>query len=426
MANTGEMQYDQFATAAAENGLEGVTEEEHQKFVKGSKWSLKTALNIIRNARKGVKAKKDAEVLLGYLLGGRDFVYKGIDLEGSRSQMISFLTKGGELRELTQWGHLKGGEHGVLSEIEVVRSEKQKGDRLYVNHTIRAVTTHEDRIDKARLLRLARTPDSLGPADEYQPVILKGWIGSRVEQYPKFGKDADGVSDIIGSYRFAEGDQPILNFFLGPVRIGLGAGKFGKKLIEFPDLLEICRTFDADLIAQALYGKGAVVVGMVRKVKETPDGLGHYIDIEATAVFEIEADEMQLALDRGAPSEEATATNEAPDRESIPVKESMRAPLPADGVSAAVTNLVEKIHDAIKQTVALSGTDGLSVQALRQLYKGELEGVSDEVLEAAIVKRLADEAPPTPVSVEGEGEGEVEAAAAEIGAEKKGGKKGAE
>jgi len=360
----GEIEYEKFVEIASEHGVSEVTPTEWEKHAKGKEWTVNTAIIRIKNERKGLGIPK-REVWEGYPLGGRDFTYRGIDIEDARSQFISFLRKDGELLELTCFGHFKG-KHNYKSEIEIETVTKQGKtvETTFVNHNIRSVTVFDDKLSIKKLIDKAIPVGMITEDMLYKTVAVYGYISDQIEKIPIFSDDGE----IIDDYNTYFNSMPCFQFMLKGenqwVRVKLSPTKHAEHYTNIEDLGVICKNNDLGELISSLAGRGVVVVGCVRNISEGQDGYT-FVTIDATAVIETEIPEL---VEEGEEIEETEITESAEEKEA--------------------RNIVAELKQNIRDAYAVLG-DSITVQSVRELGIGE--GISDTILEKVIEKVRSEE-----------------------------------
>lgn len=272
-------------------GIEDITDEEYER---NCRFTLKTALTRILNERKGVakSLKKDRKVHKGVLLGGRDFVYRGVTIENNKSQFITVLMHDEEIGEYgfvehTIWGHLKPDDikHGMGVEMEVEESTSTSEEgREFLNRTVRKVVSKKpEQLTLKQLLEemTPRSPNDVSEDDLYEIVMVKGEI-SNVEPVPMFDE-----GQIIDEYPLLVNDRPSVRLGLkteGDVKvtIQLDPARLSEPMLCFPDFMEIMKENDIEAAINSFVGREVVGIGALRRFQV---GEPCFVTINLTALF---------------------------------------------------------------------------------------------------------------------------------------------
>lgn len=386
-------------------GLENITEEEYQK---NCRFTLKTALTRILNERKGTAQglKKDRKLLKGILLGGRDFVYKGITVDESKSQFITVLLKepnSGEpcLIEHTIWGHLKPDsiKHGMGVEMEVEESSSTNEDgREFHNRNIRKVSVKKP--EQATLKELLtelhpRKSDEISEDDLYNTVVVEGEI-SNVEPVPIFdeGQITDENPLIVNG-------KPCVRLGLrteGDVKVSVqfDPARLSEPMLSYPDFMEVLKPNDIESAINSLVTRKIVGIGTVRRFQV---GEPSFVTINLTALFVIDEPEAkpydfpkEKETDDAAKTKSAKKGSKAPATPSSPAPpappstQKVTAPAPpkeeAKAPDTQVVNKVASIKAEVKDALSILGDD-TTVADIREL-KPSLKDVKEALLEAIL------------------------------------------
>lgn len=269
--NAEKLGHEKFAAMAASKGLKDVTEAE---FAAHKQWSTTTAMTRIRNSRRGTSGGNSGPVekalLIGYPLGGRDFVYRGITVDNAKSQFITVLTDDG-FKEISQWGAAKFG-HGHLAEFELDVSESTLADgRVVENRNIRTATVKDAPLPMERLKKIAKTVGNLDESDVKTIVAVRGVIGPKWDTEPIF-EDAE----VVGQQPVCYNKQPCLNFLLfdeaeqggNVVRARLQPRKHSVPFITVEDFTEMAATENIEEYRSSFTGRIVYVVGFVMKAND--------------------------------------------------------------------------------------------------------------------------------------------------------------
>lgn len=373
------MEYAKFVELAVESGVNGVTAEEFSAYVDGKLWTPKTALRMILNARASAEreAGKVKELLVGYPLGGSDFVYKGTSLETSKLQKIPFLTQDG-IVELSQFGHF-GAKHVTEMEVEVELSESEgKDGQVYTNRTVRDVRrTTENVLPLERLLELACHFSELTQDDLYEYRVIWG----RIEKFELNAMFEDGAK--TGKYPLVYDDKPscaiIFKRATNFTRVNIGPAKLSVPYVLLDDMPAVFSSGSLDIVNQAYAGIPVLVVGRVRKIDYTERG--DYITLMGTLVVTLPdthvPDEPSDTPERFTPQS----------RFEIPATQvSMPAVSTAERVQGPSTERVAAVLDGIKDKIQ-EGRDILGDEfSVQGLY--DLGLVSSSVPQATLEKLI--------------------------------------
>lgn len=375
----------------AKYGILDITDEEYEA---NKKYTVMTALQRIKNSRKGVHLARERSAVIGIPMGGRDFVYKGITVEESRTQFISvieFTEAGATLRELTNWGHFKC-NHGEECKFGVERSESHLNDgSVRENHTVksadktgsRAIRNMSDLLSSG--IKILQTAD-LSEDNKYDVVAVRGEIGS-VDNMPIWGTSDKGEPTRDGEYPLWLNDQPCLQIRLLSedsklTRLNFAPANLSKLLLSWPaDFAEIIKSNDIQEALKTLIGSSAVAIGCVRKVRSTDEGT--YFDIDATALF-IQEPTLQETL---------PTTTEEPSASKKGKKKSTPAPAPAAPAAPAPqtksSTPVEEYKRALAELMTTLGVSDLTPEDVRSA-KILPESLS-EALILALIKKVKSE-----------------------------------
>ncbi len=276
------MSYEEFVKFSIANDLENVTQDEFKEYVEGKLWSNSRAVTMIRNARKKKEsdADKHIEVLVGYPLGGRDFVYKGIQWNQAKSQLIPLLLPDGEILELTQFGEFKG-KHFRKCEVEIEVTEKTGTERTFTNRIIRSVRIMDDKMDLPKIVSRAKPFFDITENDKYEYLVLHGVV-DHFDKEPIF---QDGVK--TGYQEHILNNKPVFNYVMKNenkwVRVSLSPSKHCEHVLEVPDLDQIAHTESTDMLTNAFAGERFLAVGIVKRYDYADKG--DFINVDATAIF---------------------------------------------------------------------------------------------------------------------------------------------
>ena len=388
--------------------LENITDEEYER---NSKFTLKTALTRILNERKGTASalKKDRSVVKGILLGGRDFTYKGITLDESKSQFITVLVpepNTGEncARDYTVWGHLKPDnlKHGMGIEMEVEESSSTNDDgREFHNRNIRKMTIKkEQQVCLKELLNEfhPRTPEEINEDDLYETVIVQGKI-SNVEPVPVFDE-----GQIIGDSPLIINGRPCIRLGLetsGDVKVSVqfDPARLSEPMLCFPDFMEILKPNDIESAINSLVSREIVAIGTVRRFQI---GEPSFVTINMTALFTVEEPETKPCdfpkvisdetkskkkiLKGQAPTAPSPAPPAPPGTQKVATPEPPKVEAKAPDVQAV--NKVAQIKAEVKDALSILGDDA-TMADIREL-KPSLKDTKDALVEA-VMKSLKSE-----------------------------------
>ena len=352
-------------------GLEDITDEEFEGV---QKYTPRVALNMISKRRQGIDKVKEYETWKGIVLGARDFIWKGIQIEDAKSQYISVLMSDENervyLAEVSAFGHLKGVSHGDATEMNIEIKEailKDKSTRI--NRTIRdkdnmlpilkakAVQNYNDIKDSGLYIYDA---GEIVESNLYDVVALEGVV-SNVDACPIWSKTEDGVR--VGDYPINYNDQACLQMTIksdGPtrIRVNLNPKKFSDLFISWPeDFSEIIKSNDVQSALAAMVDAKLLVVGCIRKFDMSNNG--NYATLDATAVFV--PDEIYADSDASKQTTIEDSTTEEPITEEKP--------------PAAGSEVAEEEKPAEKEKPA---TDAKSKMEMYKEYVSELMDTLDK------------------------------------------------
>ncbi len=331
---TSKEQLQKYVERASLVGLDDITDDE---FKAHKKYTVRTALNLILNKRKGIDKVREREMWKAIILGGRDNIWRGVNLEDPKvkAQYISLLLQDENdevlLSEVTQWGHLKSANNGDACDISVeVKETELKDGSLRTNKTIRDVTvkkekaiqTYED-ISTSGLNIF--TPEEIDDDYLYDVIAVEGVINN-VDTQPIWGDpDEDGNSIIEGQQPIWFNEQPCLRLSLKSggktsVRVNLKPTKHAIAMTPWPDeFLEICKSNEVQETLAAFVGMKILAIGCVKNFNETADT--NYAELDATAIFIPDDPFTDLADEEESPDEESEEPSADEDKEAEPEKE---------------------------------------------------------------------------------------------------------
>jgi hypothetical protein len=369
-------------------------------------------LTRILNERKGTASalKKDRSVVKGILLGGRDFVYKSITLDESKSQFVTVLVpepNTGEncARDFTVWGHLKPDnlKHGMGIEMEVEESSSTNEDgREFHNRNIRKMTVKkEQQLTLKDLLNEIhpRTPGEIDEDDLYETVIVQGEI-SNVEPVPIFDE-----GQITGENPLIVNGKPCVRLGLTTkgdtkVSIQLDPCRLSEPMICFPDFMEILKPNKIEDAINSLVSREVVAIGTVRRYQI---GEPSFVTINITALFSITEPETtpcdfpreksddtkgknkKIVKSQTAPPSPAPPAPPGTQKVSTtpePPKQEAKAP------DAQAVNKVAQIKAEVKDALGILGDDA-TLADIREL-KPSLKDVKDALIEAVLKSLKSD------------------------------------
>jgi len=386
--------YESFVKLGNENGVNDITKDEFSKHLEGKLWSPSRALVMVKNGRKKAveDANKTIEVHIGYPLGGRDFVYKGITIEKAKSQLIPFLLPDGSILELTEFGSFKG-KHLYQTEVEVEVSQKQGAERMYINHNIRGVRILEDKIDLKRLMKDAKQIGDITEDSKYEHIILLG-KADHFDVEPTF----EGGNK-VGNYPLMYNGKPCFNISFRKnklwVRASCAPQKHSEHVLEIPDLLEVFKTEDVMAITSAYKDEWFLVVGMVKRFDFSEQG--EYINVDATAMFML-PENLKVFLDTQSPAVEETSkpapqpmsdfnTPPKPNEPTIytaPAPAALPKPANPSYDKEKAMKHIEELKAKIKEGREILGDD-FTIQGLRDL------GMVSTSVPDTIIQKIIDE-----------------------------------
>lgn len=386
-------------------GITNITDEEYEA---NKKFTVMTALHRIKNARKGVHKARERETHKGIALGGRDFVYKGITVEKSKTQFISVLLntdEGPVLEEFTQWGHFKGADAGDGCEFEIERSESTLNDgSTRENKTIRKLTrkkkgvikTYSDLVEsKVKIHK----PGELDEDNLYEVVAVEGEV-TNVDPMPIWGDSEDGEP-------VREGDQPIWQNELPCFRLGLKSEdgvrvnlnyqptRLAAFLIDWPaDFTEIAKMDDIQEILLTFVGSKVLGIGCIRKIRDGEEGI--FLEIDATALFvkeQVMQDTLDVEGEEETPEEpeaeaEEEPKEEAEEEEEAPKKEK-KAEKKADPPAKKATTNIDSYKAAVSELMDTLDTTELEIEDVKNA-KILPDTLTDALIQAIIKKVKAE------------------------------------
>jgi len=405
----------------------GVTDISDAEYEANKKFAIRVALNRILNMRKGVHLAKDREAIKAIILGGRDFLYKGITLEQTRSQYISVIANtndGPKLMELTQWGHFKEARHGDGCELEYEKKTSTLDDgSSRENLTIKKVVVKKEKaiqsyadIKKSGLL--IKKPEDIDEDNLYDVIAVEG-IVTNVDEMPIWGTASEGAPPVReGAYPTWVNNQPCLRLALksdnaNRIFINLNPTNLAQTMIGWPeDFNEICKTNNLQEALATFINVKVLAVGCVRKFKTQNEG--NMINLDATALFTSDdflppATVTQAKIDAPAPTQAPTKApakkgkkkDEPPAAPAAPAPTAPATPAPATPAPAAPATPVAATKPAAPTTGAATVLEGYkaSVASLMDVLGTEItaEDVKSakvlpetcgDVLIAALIKRV--------------------------------------
>ena len=353
-------------------GLDDLTDEEFEDV---KKYSRRVALKMIDNKRKGLDKAKEYEKWKGIVLGGRDFVYKGIQVEDAKSQYVTVMMRDENNRpyldEVTVFGHLKGVKHGDGTEMNIeIKEAVLKDKSTRINKTVRdksnelpilkkgAITGHRDIKDSGIYLFQS---GEISENNLYDIVAVEGVIAN-VDTCPVWSKTEEGQRE--GDHPINYNDQACIRLILladgGPthVRVNLNPKKFSDLFISWPeDFDEIIKSNDVQAALGAFIDAKVIVIGCIRKFDMSSNG--NFATLDATAILvpdEIYATEeekagAQTTLDaQDTPSSEETPaqpsqTEESPDPPTKDTQTDENPKSKMDGYKSAVAELMDTLNN---------------------------------------------------------------------------------
>lgn len=382
--------------------LENITDEEYER---NSKFTLKTALTRILNERKGTAStlKKDRSLVKGVLLGGRDFVYKGIALEDSRSQFVSVLMpepNTGEncVVEHTIWGRLKPDniKHGMGIEMEVEASSSTNDDgREFHNRNIRKMTIKKEQQITLKELLNGFHPKKSSEIDEddlYETIVVQGEI-SNVEPVPVFDE-----GQITGESPLIINGKPCVRLGLktdGDVKVSIqfDPSRLSEPMVCFPDFMEILKPNDIEGAINSLVSREVVAIGTVRRFQI---GEPSFVTINITALFTVEEPEAKPYDFPREKTDDTKGKKKILKAPTTPLSPAPPAPPGTQKVAATpeppkeegkapdtqAVNKVALIKAEVKDALSILGNDA-TVADIREL-KPALKDVKDALIEAIL------------------------------------------
>ena len=392
-------------------GVENITDTEYER---NSKFSVKTALTRIKNERAGTAGalKKERTLMKGYLLGGRDFVYKGITLEQAKSQFVALLTQDengkAKFEECTIWGHLHGDTkhgQGIEAEIELSKSTSDAGVE-FENRNVRKVTVKKPEILTLKALLAngvkPRKADDLSEDDLYSIIFVEGEI-SNVEKVPRFDE-----GQIVDEFPLVVNGKPCVRLGLKTqgdtkVSIQLDPARLSEPFICFPDFMEVLKENDIESAINSFVGRKVASIASLRRYQ-----LGEPSFITANAFALLSTDEPEakpFEFPREKKDDEKEKGKKAPEAPKAPAppaapkappappttqKETPPKEVQAPAGDMQVKSKVETIKGQVREALELLGVESEpSIADLREL-KPELKEVKDPLLEA-IAKKVREE-----------------------------------
>jgi len=384
-------------------GIDNITDEEYER---NCRFTLKTALTRILNERKGTagQLKKDRKVVKGYLMGGRDFVYRAITLDESKSQFVAVLMEDPEIGEYgfvehTIWGHLKPDsiKHGMGVEMETEESTSTNEEgREFHNKNIRKITVQKtEQLTLKKLLEhlTPRDPNEISEDDLYEMVIVRGEI-SNVEPVPVFDE-----GQIIDEHPLLVNDKPCIRLGLkteGDVKVSVqfDPARLAEPMLCFPDFVEILKENDIESAINSFVGRSVVGIGSVRRFQV---GEPCFVTVNLNALFsedepetaphnfprEEKVDDKKPKAKKGSKKSPAPPKAPAPPAPPSTTKVEKPEPPKEEPKSDPQTfNKVEGWKSEVREALELLGSEA-DIASIREL-KPSLKDVKDPLLEALI------------------------------------------
>jgi len=404
--------YTAFRAKCEELGLKDVTTDEwkvHSPSPANARhWGLMTAIRRIRNARRGVGNPKDMRTIIGYPLGGREYVPGDGDLDKSWKQFIPVLTKDG-LIEVDTEGEYKG-QHGARTEIRYEESTtpRKDGDGFYVNRTIQEVVVGKDSVPLSTLKSHVLGIDDLTPEMLRTPVVVSGVIGDSF--YPeKIFEDRKPVDD----WPVWLNENPCLQFAMNGeknvLKVRFAPRKISRAMIEVKDFNDVARGGSMATVAQSFAGTPVIVVGVLSRWEDPRSFRGkNFVQLIATAMFEIPAEESTQATlgepvpapvspPASPPAASVAPASSAPPAPQVPQatpgnpdKKLREVPPITPPAKPTTANLerVGLIREGVKKAAdALGGIDKVTVQAAKEVNKATWTwNPSDQTIQVAITR----------------------------------------
>ena len=344
--------YEEFKAECEKNGLANVTEVEFKENAPdpatGKGWSLMTALRRIRNSRAGIGKPVVVQTIIGFAIGGREYVPEG-GIDKSWKQFLSILVPNSKtMMELDVAGTFHG-THGVKSEFryEETHSTSADGQTEYTNRNVKEIIIGKESLSLATILAHAKTPDEVTVQDLKTPIIVQGIVGDSGFQSEPTWKD--GAKD--GELPLLINEMPVFQFTMmagreNVIRVRFMPRKLSKLMLGFPDFEASCKTGKLEEVAKTIAGAPVVVVGYVSKWNASRGREGrNYVDIQCTGMFELPMDKsVQTVIDAPTTTIIQPQTPPAPQAAWKPIamadamaqKESAPAPVAAPAQPAVV------------------------------------------------------------------------------------------
>jgi hypothetical protein len=318
------MTYEEFKRECEANGLAGVTEDEFKAHSpdagSGKNWSLMTAMRRVRNARRGVGRAAETTTLVGYPLGGREFV----PADGSKSwkQFLPILVPKQGVVELDYEGEYPG-THGVRTELRYEESHKPKkdGSGEWLNRTVRETIMGTEKLTIDMLRAHATDIDAIKESDLKKPVILIGKMSDTWYYERTFNEE--GKPD--GDWPVEVGGWPVLQFGLVAGKVNTLKCRFtprelSKPLIAFPGFTELAHSIadkkgDIGEMAVSFAEADVIVAGVVSRFEQSRRGEGNFVQVMVTGLWEIPPVPAQAKL--GEPAQTKKAPKPAPTKNVV-------------------------------------------------------------------------------------------------------------
>lgn len=423
------MDYQTFKAEAERNGLKDVTEAEWKDHAPdpgaGKNWSLMTALRRVRNARKGIGAPRELKTVIGYALGGREFLPADNDINKSWKQFIPVLSPGHGITEVDVEGTFKA-PHGVKLEIRYEESQvaKKDGEGYYTNRTVQECVVGKDSLTLDIIKKAAIEIDSLDVSMAKSPVIIKGVISD--SWYPeKIFENREPT----GEWPMWLNDAPVFQVNLkggqkNIVKVRFPPRKISKPLIAVDDFLSVAQRGDLNEMKGSFNDVPVYVAGVVSRWEDQRSRDGrNFVQIIATGIWAIPdegepaqqtkidepkpAPAAQPALqtghhDTGGPRPDLTQAPPTPaPAVTPPPAQVVKAPMPGAAVQAPAapaapaparpTTMKEKVElvkaGVQKAATVLGGADKLTTQNCIEVNKDIWTwGPSHQTIQIAIDK----------------------------------------
>ena len=407
----------EFKALAEKSGIKDVTEAEFKAHAPdpttGKNWSTMVALRRIKNGRKGVGAPKELKSVIGFPLGGREFLPNDNDIDKSWKQFIPVLAPGIGITEVDVKGEFKG-SHGVRTELryEESRNPRKDGEGEYINRTVQEIIIGNERLTLDCLKANSLEVDEVEVADLRSPVLIIGRISEKFYTERLFENRQP-----VGDWDINTNGQPVLQFNLvagekNIFKVRFTPRKISKPIIELEGFRESIVGSSLEEVAQSLAGVQVIVAGVISKWEDgRAQGGKNFVQIMATGIWELPDAPQQATIEAAiAPKPPEPYTPPAPGPTAVPPLIPAPAPAPAPVAptpapaapptapapkaapkatgSLSVTEKTKLIKEGVKKAAeALGGPKNLTVENVNEINKDIWTwGPSRQTIQLAIDK----------------------------------------